>query len=123
VQDGKHGKKWHGRELRLTPLEHRILESLARHADRIVTHKQLMRELWGSHQTDPRALRVYIDSLRRKLEDDPNLPKHIVTQAGVGYRLVIELTRESAPCHKDIYRVISGILRSAESSLLRQAIG
>jgi two-component system KDP operon response regulator KdpE len=78
-----------GREIRLTPLEHRILETLARHGDRIVTHAAVIKEVWGPHRDDSRALRVYIGSLRRKLEIDPSRPKHILTEPGVGYRLVI----------------------------------
>jgi len=79
-----------GRDLRLTPLEHRILETLARHGDRIVTHAALMKEVWGPVRDNSRALRVYIGSLRRKLEVDPSRPKHILTELGVGYRLVID---------------------------------
>jgi two-component system KDP operon response regulator KdpE len=79
-----------GQDVRLTPLEHRILETLARHRDRIVTHAALIKEVWGPHRDDSRALRVYIGSLRRKLELDPSRPKHILTELGVGYRLVID---------------------------------
>jgi two-component system, OmpR family, KDP operon response regulator KdpE len=79
-----------GRDLRLTPLEHRILETLARHGNRIVTHAALTKEVWGPLRDNSRALRVYIGSLRRKLEVDPSRPRHIVTELGVGYRLVIE---------------------------------
>jgi two-component system, OmpR family, KDP operon response regulator KdpE len=77
-----------GRDVRLTPLEHRILETLARHGDRIVTHAALIKEVWGPHRDDSRALRVYIGSLRKKLEIDPGRPQHILTELGVGYRLV-----------------------------------
>ena len=78
-----------GSEVRLTPLEHRILETLVRHGDRIVTHATLLKEVWGPGREDSRALRVYIGSLRRKLELDPSRPQHIRTELGVGYRLVI----------------------------------
>ena len=78
-----------GRDVRLTPLEHRILETLARYGDRIVTHAALIKEVWGPHRDDSRALRVYIGSLRKKLEIDPGRPQHILTELGVGYRLVI----------------------------------
>ena len=84
-------KRWDGEEVRLTPLEHRILETLARNPDRVVTHARLMEEVWGPHQTDTRSLRVYVKSLRRKLERDPGRPQYIVTEAGIGYRLVIDV--------------------------------
>lgn len=79
-----------GRDVRLTPLEHRILETLARYGDRIVTHSALIKEVWGPHRDDSRALRVYIGSLRKKLEVDPSRPKHILTELGAGYRLVTD---------------------------------
>jgi len=79
-----------GREVRLTPLEHRILETLARHGERIVTSAALIKEVWGPERDDTRALRVYIGSLRKKLEVDPGRPKYILTELGVGYRLVID---------------------------------
>jgi two-component system, OmpR family, KDP operon response regulator KdpE len=87
-----------GRAVRLTPLEHRILETLARHADQIVTHRTLLKEVWGPHRDDSQALRVYIGNLRRKLETDPSRPKYILTEAGVGYRLVQDL---KAPTEAD----------------------
>jgi two-component system KDP operon response regulator KdpE len=79
-----------GEEVRLTPLEHRILECLARHADSVVTHTEVLKEVWGPHQADVRSLRVYVASLRSKLELNPAYPKHIITEPGIGYRLVTE---------------------------------
>jgi len=79
-----------GTALRLTPLEHRILGTLARNSDRVVSHSTLIKEVWGPHRDDARALRVYIGSLRRKLEVDPCRPRHILTEAGIGYRLASE---------------------------------
>jgi two-component system KDP operon response regulator KdpE len=79
-----------GEEVHLTPLEHRILECLARHTDSVVTHTQVLMEVWGPHQMDIRSLRVYVASLRRKLEIDPTRPKYILTEPAVGYRLVSE---------------------------------
>ena len=84
-----------GGEVRLTPLEHRILETLARHRDRVVTHSQLMQEVWGPNRADTRSLRVFITTLRKKLEIDPTRPTHIVTEPGVGYRLVVESPQDS----------------------------
>jgi two-component system, OmpR family, KDP operon response regulator KdpE len=79
-----------GREIRLTPLEHRILAVLARHPETIVTHSSLLREVWGPNRDDSGSLRVYIGSLRRKLERDPSRPKHIMTELGLGYRLLLD---------------------------------
>jgi two-component system KDP operon response regulator KdpE len=79
-----------GRELRLTPLEHRILETLARDRDRVVTQAKIMKEVWGPKLVNPRVLRVFITSLRKKLELNPSRPTRILTEPGVGYRLVLE---------------------------------
>ena len=79
-----------GREIKLTPIEHRILECFARHADSVVTRERLLREVWGPHQADVRSLRVYVASLRRKLEVDSTRPRHILTEAGIGYRLATD---------------------------------
>jgi two-component system, OmpR family, KDP operon response regulator KdpE len=79
-----------GAEVRLTPLEHRILETLARNGDRVITHTQLMKEVWGPNRMDTRSLRVFITSLRKKLEADPSRPSRIITEPGVGYRLVLD---------------------------------
>jgi two-component system KDP operon response regulator KdpE len=79
-----------GENVKLTPIEHRILECLVRHADGVVTHTQLLKEVWGPHQADLRSLRVYVASLRRKLEIDPAQPQYILTESGIGYRLATE---------------------------------
>lgn len=83
-------RRQNGEEVRLTPLEHRILETLARHREGIVTHSALLKDVWGPGRDDSRALRVYIGSLRRKLEAQPNRPQHILTELGLGYRLVLD---------------------------------
>jgi len=75
-------------EVHLTPLEYRVLESLARHAGMIVRREQLLREAWGPDKLgDSRSLRVAIKNLRDKLEPEPRHPRHLVTEAGLGYRL------------------------------------
>jgi two-component system, OmpR family, KDP operon response regulator KdpE len=77
--------------LRLTPLEFRVLENLARNAGAIVKQDSLIREVWGPGQVgDTRSLRVCIRNLRGKLEPDPARPRYIVTEAGLGYRLRID---------------------------------
>src|SRR5882672_8620553 len=78
-----------GEDVKLTPLEHRILECLVRHADGVVTHEHMLQQVWGPRQADMRSLRVYVSSLRRKLEADPARPQHILTEPGIGYRLKI----------------------------------
>jgi two-component system KDP operon response regulator KdpE len=77
-----------GREVRLTPIEFRLLSMLARHAGRVLTHEQLLREVWGpGYATRHHYLRVYMAQLRHKLERDPSRPRHLVTETGVGYRM------------------------------------
>ena len=72
----------------LTPLEYRVLQTLARQAGMIVTSNQLIREVWGPDRLgDTRSLRVCLKNLRQKLEPDPARPQFIVTEAGLGYRL------------------------------------
>jgi two-component system KDP operon response regulator KdpE len=87
---GRVARRADGREVRLTPLEHRILAVLARHPETIVTHSTLLKEVWGPSRDDSGSLRVYIGSLRRKLERDPSRPKHIMTELGLGYRLLLD---------------------------------
>jgi two-component system KDP operon response regulator KdpE len=80
-----------GEAVHLTPIEYRLLTVLIANAGRVLTHRQLLREVWGpSHAEDTHYLRVYMTGLRRKLEDDPTRPRHIRTETGVGYRLVFE---------------------------------
>jgi two-component system KDP operon response regulator KdpE len=80
-----------GEVLKLTPMEHRILECLARQPDSVVTHAQIMKDVWATQGDDDlRSLRVYVAALRRKLETDPAQPQHLLTEVGVGYRLVID---------------------------------
>ena len=75
-------------EVHLTPLEYRVLASLARHLGSIVMQRQLIREVWGpERQDDSRSLRVCIKNLRAKLEPDPRQPRYLVTETGLGYRL------------------------------------
>ncbi|WP_116136836.1 response regulator [Trinickia diaoshuihuensis] len=78
-----------GQPVHLTPIEYRLLVSLARHAGRVLTHRQLLQEVWGPSRVDSaHYLRIYMGHLRQKLERDPAQPEHIVTETGVGYRLV-----------------------------------
>ncbi|MFE5287362.1 response regulator [Nocardia sp. NPDC056611] len=77
----------HGRDVHLTPTEWGVLEMLVRHQGKLVGRRELLREVWGpSYATETHYLRVYLAQLRRKLEDDPSQPKHLLTEAGMGYR-------------------------------------
>ncbi len=76
-----------GGDVRLTPTEWQLLEVLVRNADRLVTQRQLLQEVWGpEYQTEGNYLRVYVAQLRRKLEPDPSRPRHLLTEPGMGYR-------------------------------------
>lgn len=77
-----------GREVRLTPTEYEILRVLARHPGRVLTHRQILREVWGpAYQDETHYLRVYVAQLRRKIEPEPARPRYLITETGVGYRL------------------------------------
>ncbi|GGO61891.1 DNA-binding response regulator [Microbacterium nanhaiense] len=78
-----------GRPVHLTPTEWRMLEQLCRHPGALLTRQDLLKEIWGSEQVaDSGYLRLYMSQLRRKLESDPAAPVHLITEAGMGYRLV-----------------------------------
>jgi two-component system KDP operon response regulator KdpE len=80
-----------GREVHLTPIEFRLLGCLARHAGMVLTHRHLLREVWGpSHVDQSHYLRIYMKQLRHKLEPDPARPRFLLTETGVGYRLAGE---------------------------------
>ncbi len=77
-----------GQEVELTPNEYDILCALAQHAGKVLTHRQLLRTVWGSaYESERHILRVNVSNLRRKIEHDPAKPEHIITEPGVGYRL------------------------------------
>jgi two-component system KDP operon response regulator KdpE len=80
-----------GKEIHLTPIEYRLLTTIVRHAGKVLTHRQLLREVWGpNHVEDAHYLRVFMASLRRKVERDPAQPRYLLTEPGVGYRLADE---------------------------------
>ena len=77
--------------VRLTPTEWQVLELLVRNAGKLVTRQMLLTSIWGSeHVTDTGYLRLYLSQLRKKLEPVPSEPRHLLTEAGMGYRLVVE---------------------------------
>ncbi len=76
------------REIHLTPIEYKLLAALILHRGKVLTHRQLLREVWGAaHVESPQYLRIYMRSLRKKIEDDPARPRLLLTEIGVGYRL------------------------------------
>jgi two-component system, OmpR family, KDP operon response regulator KdpE len=77
-------------KIKLTPTEYELLKILATNAGRVMTHKQLLQQVWGGHQydTDSHYLRVYIGHLRKKIEADPARPNFIITEPGIGYRFM-----------------------------------
>ena len=75
-----------GAEVKLSPREYDLLRLLIAHAGKVLTHRFILREVWGA-ETDVQYLRIYVRSLRQKIENDPNRPQLIVTEQGVGYRL------------------------------------
>jgi two-component system KDP operon response regulator KdpE len=80
-----------GAEVRLTPIEYKLLATLVRYAGRVVTHQQLLREVWGpTHDEQSHYVRVYMAHLRHKIEAQPARPRYLLTEPGVGYRLAAE---------------------------------
>jgi len=78
-----------GQPIHLTPIEFRLLAYLIANPDSVLTHRQLLKAVWGpSHAEDSHYVRVYMGHLRKKVEDDPTRPKYILTESGVGYRFV-----------------------------------
>jgi len=78
-------------EIHLTPMEYKLIELMSRYAGRVLTHKYIVDEIWGSYfENDTQSLRVFMANIRRKIEKDPAQPQYIITEVGVGYRLVDE---------------------------------
>lgn len=80
-----------GQELHLTPIEYKLMALLLRYSGKVLTHKQILKEVWGDAYSDEHHyLRVYMGQLRHKLEENPARPKHLITEPGVGYRLRVD---------------------------------
>lgn len=89
VDFGKRLVEKDGQAIHLTPIEFRLLAYLIANPDSVLTHRQLLKAVWGpSHSDDSHYVRVYMGLVRKKIEDDPTRPKHIITESGVGYRFV-----------------------------------
>jgi two-component system KDP operon response regulator KdpE len=77
-----------GEDLHLTPIEYKLLIALAQHRGKVLTHRHLLREVWGAaHVESPQYLRIYMRALRNKIEPEPARPRYLLTEVGVGYRL------------------------------------
>lgn len=80
-----------GQEVHLSPTEYKLLGVLVRHAGKVITHRQLLKEVWGPlHAEEAQYLRVYMRQLRGKLEENPSRPRYLLTEIGVGYRLRVD---------------------------------
>ena len=82
--------KKNGEDVHLTPIEYRLLTVLIRYAEKVLTHKQLLNEVWGKgHNHQEHYVRIFMSNLRQKLEDNPSRPNYFLTEIGVGYKLHI----------------------------------
>jgi two-component system KDP operon response regulator KdpE len=91
VDQGRRQVRVAGQDVHLTPIEYRLLTTMVRHAGKVLTHRQLLRDVWGpDHVEDAHYLRVFMATLRRKIEPTPAEPRYLLTEPGVGYRLVDE---------------------------------
>ncbi|MGE6360783.1 response regulator [Psychrobacter sp. UBA3480] len=82
--------KKNGKDVHLTPIEYRLLTVLIRYAEKVLTHKQLLNEVWGKgHNHQEHYVRIFMSNLRQKLEDNPSRPNFFLTEIGVGYKLHI----------------------------------
>ena len=85
--EGRHVTR-SGKEVHLTPIEFDLLRVLAQHRGKLVTHRQLLREVWGpGYEAETHYLRVHFAHIRAKIEPEPSLPRYVITEPGVGYRL------------------------------------
>ncbi|MDN5855448.1 MAG: winged helix-turn-helix domain-containing protein, partial [Actinomycetia bacterium] len=84
--------------IRLTPTEWQVLEVLIRNPGKLVTRQTLLTEIWGSeHITDTGYLRLYVSQLRKKLEPNPSKPRYLITEAGMGHRLLTDQDNDQTP--------------------------
>jgi two-component system KDP operon response regulator KdpE len=98
IDFGKRTALKDGANIHLTPIEFRLLACLAKHLGMVVTHRQLLTEVWGpTHAEDTHYLRVYMKQLRDKLEPDPVQPRYLLTETGVGYRLLADESSGTEP--------------------------
>jgi two-component system, OmpR family, KDP operon response regulator KdpE len=85
---GRHIVSFDGAEVRLTPIQYKLLTFLAKNAGKVLTHRQLLKEVWGVESNEIQYVRGYIGQLRQKIEPDPSQPIYIITESGIGYRMM-----------------------------------
>ncbi|HAR86085.1 MAG TPA: DNA-binding response regulator [Clostridium sp.] len=91
IDFGRHRVFVEGKEIHLTPIEYKLIELMSRYSGRVLTHKFIVNEIWGGYcENETQSHRVFMASIRRKIEKDPAEPQYIKTEVGVGYRLVDE---------------------------------
>ncbi|MEL1133670.1 response regulator transcription factor [Desulfitobacterium sp. THU1] len=90
IDYGKRRVTLAGNEVHLTPIEYKIIVLLAKHIGKVLTHDYIMKEVWGPYTNEIQALRVNMANIRRKIEQNPGEPQYILTEVGVGYRMVEE---------------------------------
>jgi len=90
IDYGKRAVSLSGERIHLTPVEYKILALLSKNAGKVLTHDYIMREIWGLYGSDSHTLRVNMANIRRKIETNPGAPKYILTEMGVGYRMIEE---------------------------------
>jgi two-component system KDP operon response regulator KdpE len=87
----KHKVSLEGREIHFTPMEYEVLTLLVKNAGKVLTHKYILKEVWGSDlESDMQSVRVFMANIRRKLENNPTKPRYILTEVGIGYRFADE---------------------------------
>ncbi len=86
----KHTVTMKGNLIKVTPIEFKLLTYLARHAGKVLVHRDIIKEVWGEYYQDNQSLRVFMANLRRKIEEDPTNPQYILTEVGIGYKMVDE---------------------------------
>lgn len=90
IDYGKRVVSLSGEKIHLTPVEYKIVALLSKNAGKVLTHDYIMREIWGLYGSDSHTLRVNMANIRRKIEANPGTPKYILTEMGVGYRMIEE---------------------------------
>jgi two-component system KDP operon response regulator KdpE len=91
IDQEKHKVTLEGNDIHFTPMEYKVLTLLIRNSGKVLTHKYLLKEVWGNYlESDVQSLRVFMANIRRKLEKNPAKPRYIFTEVGIGYRLADE---------------------------------